>query len=79
MLPILILVHVVLSRNQTSDCILFRLMSITPWMFTVDRVNYAQWLPVNVHNTEIFCSPSATRAVETITCHPTCVEKSSRE
>ena len=29
-------------------------------MFTVDRVNYAQWLHVNVHNTEIFCSPSAT-------------------
>ena len=29
-------------------------------MFTAGRVNYAQWLPVNVHNTEIFCSPPAT-------------------
>ena len=29
-------------------------------MFTVDRVNYAQWLHVNVHNTEIFCSLTAT-------------------
>ena len=29
-------------------------------MFTVDRVNYAQWLPVNTHITEIFCSPPAT-------------------
>ena len=34
------------------------LMSITPWIFTLVRVNYAQWLPV--HDTEIFCSPPAT-------------------
>ena len=28
-------------------------------MFTVDHVIYAQWLPVNVRNSEIFCfSPS---------------------
>ena len=28
-------------------------------MFTLDRVNNAQLLPVNVHDTKMFCSPSA--------------------
>ena len=58
MLPIVILVW----SYRESDLRLFSalLIAITPWMFTLDCVNYAGWLPMSVHDTEIFCSPPAT-------------------
>ena len=26
------------------------LMAITPWMFALDRTNYARWLPVHIRD-----------------------------
>ena len=59
MLPILILVWS--FREIRLQTVYFFVDVNYPMdVHSVDRVNNAQLLPVNVHNTEMFCSPPAT-------------------
>ena len=60
MLPVLILMWFFREiRLQTVYCFVDVNQPLDVHCSQVGRVNYAQWLPVNVDNTETFCSPPA--------------------
>ena len=44
---LLILILVRSFRQSDFKLYLSALMAITPWMFALDRTNYARWLPVH--------------------------------
>ena len=47
---LLILILVRFFRQSDFKLYLSALMEITPWMFALDRTNYARWLPVHIRD-----------------------------
>ena len=47
---LLILIPVRSFRQSDFKLYIFALMAITPWMFSLDRTNYARWLPVHIRD-----------------------------